>query len=478
MKDIKEAVKRKQERRTKIIQFGEGNFLRGFVDEMIDIANEKGFFDAEVIIFKPRDGKPSEAFEKQDCFYTTLLRSGQEIRKRIISCVSAVKSCYSDYSYLMSLAGDETVKFIISNTTEAGIVYDPTDRYEYEPPKSFPGKITKFLFERFRIFNGNPEKGIILLPVELIDDNGGVLKDCVKKMAGNWKLDDKFLKWVDEACVFCSTLVDRIISGYPKNDAEKLWEEFGYKDELLVTGEAFGSWVIQPEKNISEDFPLDKVGLPVLFTKDVKPFKKRKVRLLNGAHTSMVLYAYLKGYDTVGEALSDPKTEAFIREFFEKEAKPTINLDKKELDGFADSVIERFKNPYIRHELSAIALNSVSKWKTRCLPTMLDLVKMNGTVPEKLAFSLAALLAYYRGSRDTNGKYCGKRIKSGITETYEIRDGEDVISAFEKASVLDISGYVPAILENDSLWGMNLTEIKGLLEIVTDKLNLILSELS
>ena len=466
MKDIKEIIKRKQGRGTKIIQFGEGNFLRGFVDEMVDIANERGCLDAEVIIFKPRSGKAAEAFKDQDCFYTTLLRSGQEIRKRVISCVSAVKSCYDDYSYLMSLAGDETVRFIVSNTTEAGIVYDPQDSFTAEPPVSFPGKITKFLFERYRVFNGDKTKGIILLPVELIDDNGGVLKSCIKKLAEDWKLEEGFLKWVDEACIFCSTLVDRIISGYPKDEAAKICEELGYEDQLIVTGEAFGSWVIQPERSIAKEFPLDKAGLPVLFTEDVKPFKKRKVRLLNGAHTSMVLYAYLKGYNTVGEALSDKNIEAFIREFFEKEAKPTIKLDKKELDGFADSVIERFKNPYIRHELSAIALNSVSKWKTRCLPTLLDNVEMNGTVPKRLAFSLAALLAYYRGEKDADGKYCGYRIVSGEKEKYEIRDGADVTDVFEKASKLTVPTYVDTLMGNTGFWGMDLNTIEGLNGIV------------
>ena len=259
----------------KVVQFGEGNFLRGFADHMIDIANEQGKFDGSIVLVKPRNTGNLDQFHKQDCQYTVSLRGRVDgepkVLNRIITSVSDAVSPYTEHEKYMQLAEIDTLRFIISNTTEAGIVFDETDQFELNPPNSFPGKLTKFLFHRFETFHGADDKGVIVLPAELIDDNGKVLKECVLKLAELWNLDDTFKDWINAACIFTSTLVDRIITGYPKAEEEQEWEQLGYEDRLLVTGEPFALWVIESEKDISKEFPLPEAGLPVIFTDNQKP---------------------------------------------------------------------------------------------------------------------------------------------------------------------------------------------------------------
>lgn len=452
----------------KILQFGEGNFLRGFVDEMVDTVVDKGLMNAEVIIVKPRSGAVNPAFKDQDCYYTTSLRGKNGVVEKIIKCVSNIYSCYDDYDSFMKIAIDPSLRFIVSNTTEAGIVFDETDRFMDEPPASFPGKLAKFLYYRFKAFEGDRSAGVIILPVELIDDNGPALKECIKKLSDLWGLDNGFISWLDEACIFCSTLVDRIISGYPTEEAQNLWDDWGYKDELIVTGETFGLWVIESDKDVSDEFPLDKAGLPVIYTDDIKPYKTRKVRILNGSHTAFSLAAYLMGCDTVIEAISDKVIKAFVKEFLKNEVIPTIDMDKESLEKFSEAVLDRFANPYIRHELSSIALNSVSKWKTRCLCTMMDYIDIFGRLPDHLIFSLAVLLVYYRGKRDDDGIFKGNTICDGYSVTYEIKDDEKVIDIFENAASMELNKYVHTILKNEYLWGFSLLAIDGLENAVID----------
>ena len=278
MEYLSAAKTEKKERPVKVLQFGEGNFLRGFVDYMIDIANEKGNFDGDIVLIKPIEFGSLERFGKQDCLYTVSLRGivdgKAEVRNRIVSSVADVADAYTEYEKYSAYAKLDTLRYIVSNTTEAGIVYDENDRFECNPPRTYPGKLTKFLYERFTYFNGATDKGLVMLPVELIDDNGIHLKECVLKQIENWDLGADFKNWVEEACIFCSTLVDRIITGYPKDEDEKLWEEWGYKDELIVTGEPFALWVIECPKDISKEFPLDAAGLPVIYTDNQKPYKQ------------------------------------------------------------------------------------------------------------------------------------------------------------------------------------------------------------
>jgi tagaturonate reductase len=346
----------------------------------------------------------------------------------------------------------------VSNTTEAGIVYDETDKFESEPPKTYPGKLCKFLYTRYKHFNGALDKGLVMLPVELIDDNGLHLKECVVKFAKLWNLEDGFLKWLDDACVFTQTLVDRIVTGYPRDDAEELWKEFGYRDNIVVTAEPFGLWVIESSKDISKEFPLPDAGLPVIFTEDHHPYKQRKVRILNGAHTSFVLAAYLSGYDYVRESLEDELIGNFMHQTIYDEVIPTLDLPKEDLLNFAQAVDGRFKNPYIKHALLSISLNSVSKWRARCMPSLLGYVDRKGELPKHLTFSIAALMAFYTGSEIRDKVLIGHR----DGQEYEIHDDAAALEFFAANSSKASSEFVHAYLSNVDFHGQDLTLISGL----------------
>lgn len=450
----------------RFLQFGEGNFLRAFVDWMIDILNEKMDYCAGIAIVKPIAQGSLENFHKQDNLYTVSLRgnvNGKATKdNRVVRSVMDVLDCYSEYERYAAYAKCETLQFIVSNTTEAGIVYDPADRLSYNPPHSYPGKLTKFLYERAEYFSYAVDKGVILLPVELIDDNGIELKKCVLKLAEEWNLGERFINWLDEACIFTSTLVDRIVTGYPKDQAQQIWEELGYEDVLLDTAEPFALWVIESPKDISQQLPFAKSGLPVIFTDNQKPYKQRKVRILNGAHTSFVLAAYLSGHNIVREAMQDPCFLTFMQDTLYQEVIPTLPLPRDDLLAFAQSVAYRFNNPYVDHQLLSISLNSVSKWKARCLPSLEAYIEKTGKLPIHLAFSLAALIAFYQGKKIENGVLLGKRGE----ETYRILDEENVLTFFA-AHPMDAK----AVLSNEEFWGRDLTQIDGLLSFVSQALS-------
>lgn len=459
------------DRPVKVLQFGEGNFLRGFVDYMIDIANQKGCFDGSIVIVKPIQGGSLASFYKQDCQYTVFLRGvadgEEEIVQRIVTSVSDAVDAYQNYGKYSNYAKLDSLRFIVSNTTEAGIFYDDSDLLSLTPPQSYPGKLTKFLFERYVHFNADLNKGLIILPVELIDDNGIRLLECVKRLASKWELDKGFIEWLDTACVFCSTLVDRIITGYPREDAESLWKSFGYEDRLIVAGEPFALWVIESPKDISLDLPLDKAGLPVLFTDNQAPYRQRKVRILNGAHTSFAMAAYLSGYDYVLEAMQDDLFLTFIRGLIYEEVIPTLDLPKEQLGEFAEAVFDRFNNPNIKHSLLSISLNSISKWKARCMPSLLSSVKNSGKLPVRLAFSLASLMAFYSGGKIEDGSLIGSR--NGLE--YRIKDDMDVLQFFAGNSAKDTAAFVHSFLSNVSFWGQDLSVLPGADKIITTYLD-------
>lgn len=451
----------KVERPVRVLQFGEGNFLRAFVDYMIDIANEQGKFDGDIVLVKPIEFGSLDRFHAQECQYTVQLRGivdGEPKRiNRIVTSVSDAVDAYGEYQRYADYAKLDTLRFIVSNTTEAGIVYDDTDRLEMEPPKSYPGKLTKFLYERYKHFNGAEDKGLVMLPVELIDDNGIHLKECVLKLAKLWELEDGFTEWLEKACVFTSTLVDRIVTGYPKDEAEELCKEFGYQDNLIVTGEPFALWVIESAKDISKEFPLPDAGLPVIFTDNQKPYKQRKVRILNGAHTSFVLASYLCGNDIVLESMQDELIFNFMKETIFDEVIPTLTLPKQDLADFANAVITRFNNPYVKHALLSISLNSVSKWRARCMPSFLEYIEKEGKLPTHLTFSLAALMAFYTGTEIRDKALIGHR--NG--EEYQILDDAYVLEFFAENSSKDAAEYTHAVLSNESFWGQDLTKHAG-----------------
>ena len=451
----------KVERPVRVLQFGEGNFLRAFVDYMIDIANEQGKFDGDIVLVKPIEFGSLDRFHAQECQYTVQLRGivdGEPKRiNRIVTSVSDAVDAYGEYQRYADYAKLDTLRFIVSNTTEAGIVYDDTDRLEMEPPKSYPGKLTKFLYERYKHFNGAEDKGLVMLPVELIDDNGIHLKECVLKLAKLWELEDGFTEWLEKACVFTSTLVDRIVTGYPKDEAEELCKEFGYQDNLIVTGEPFALWVIESAKDISKEFPLPDAGLPVIFTDNQKPYKQRKVRILNGAHTSFVLASYLCGNDIVLESMQDELIFNFMKETIFDEVIPTLTLPKQDLADFANAVITRFNNPYVKHALLSISLNSVSKWRARCMPSFLEYIEKEGKLPTHLTFSLAALMAFYTGTDIRDKALIGHR----DGEEYQILDDAYVLEFFAENSSKDAAEYTHAVLSNESFWGQDLTKLAG-----------------
>ena len=461
----------KVERPIKVLQFGEGNFLRAFVDYMIDIANETGDFNGDIVLVKPIEFGTLDLFHKQECQYTVQLRGivdGEAKRiNRVVTSVTDVVDAYGEYEKYAAFAKLDTLRFIVSNTTEAGIVYDDTDRFELNPPKTYPGKLIKFLFERYTYFEGALDKGLVILPVELIDDNGIHLKQCVLKLAALWNLGEAFIAWINEACIFTSTLVDRIVTGYPRDEAAALCEEFGYQDNLIVTGEPFALWVIESDKDISAEFPLPQAGLPVIFTDNQKPYKQRKVRILNGAHTSFVLASYLAGNDIVLESMEDELVFNFMKATIFDEVIPTLTLPKEDLVDFANAVITRFNNPYVKHALLSISLNSVSKWRARCMPSFLGYIENEGKLPTHLTFSLAALMAFYTGTEIRDKALIGHRDGA----EYNILDDAAVLEFFAANSSKDAAEFAHATLSNVDFWGQDLSELAGVEEAVVTYLS-------
>lgn len=455
----------------RVIQFGEGNFLRAFADYFIDILNEKTSFNSKVVLVQPVGKHNNTApYREQDGLYTLYLRGfekGQKVNdKRVISCVSRCLNPYSDYDEILACAENPEMRYIICNTTEAGIVYDDSCKFEDAPPASYPAKLTQFLYRRFNSLGENSQ-GFVILPCELIDDNGKVLKECVLKYIEQWQLGDKFANWINEKNIFCSTLVDRIVTGYPKSEEDELNTKNGYEDKLIDTAEVFAFWAIEAPQSLKEELPFEKAGLPVIITDSCKPYKQRKVRILNGAHTSMVLGAFLAGKDIVRDCMDDEVICSFMKKAIYDEIIPTLTLPQNELFEFADSVVERFKNPFIDHKLLSISLNSVSKWKARVLPSLTDYIKINGKIPRCLASSLAFLIAFYRGYALTDdglsAKNCGRE--------YTVCDDRDVLEFFYSHKNDSVSQLCEAVMSKTDFWGYDLTKADGLKEIVTDILN-------
>ena len=390
-------------RKIKIMQFGEGNFLRAFVEWILQDLKLKGEIDASVVFVQPMPFGRVKELKDQDGLYTLRLEGidgGKKVKKsQIIDVIGDCLNPFTEYEKYLKYGESEDLQVIISNTTEAGIAVDSTDTDFSECPKSYPGKLLALLKRRYDHFKGDKNKGLCIIPCELIDDNGDELYRCLTELAHINKMDAAFIEWLQTANHFTSTLVDRIVPGYPRNEIEEIQKETGYLDNNVVKGEIFHLWVLKKEPKIQAVLPADKTGLNVIFADDIHPYKQRKVKILNGSHTAMVPVAYLAGIDTVGEAVSDPVIGKFVRDFIFEEVNPTIALPKDEMTAFANSVIERYQNPYIRHELMSIALNSTTKFKTRLLPTLTDYVKIKGELPKHLLFAFAALVEFHKGKR-------------------------------------------------------------------------------
>ena len=379
----------KTQRPERVIQFGEGGFLRGFVDWMLHKVNQKSDFNGSVVVVQPIEMGMCDMLSAQDCLYTHLIRGVEGVECDLIDVISRCVKPYEDFDAYLKLADNPDFRFIVSNTTESGIVFSDEDKITDAPPKTFPAKLTLLLKRRYEL----GLRGFIFLPCELIDRNGDNLKACVLKYADLWQLGEGFKRWVEEDNVFTNTLVDRINTGYPKGEELGL----GYEDNMVNTSEFFHLWVVETEHDLDSELPFSSADLNVIITRDkLEMYRTRKVRILNGAHTSLVPYALLSGFDTVKSCIDDEGMREHVRKCVFDEIIPTLDLPKEELESYATSVIERFSNPYIKHYLSSIALNSVSKFKVRVLPSILEYIKRFGKTPATLVFSLAKLIEFYK----------------------------------------------------------------------------------
>lgn len=415
----------KKIRPERVIQFGEGGFLRGFVDWMLQKMCDNGSFDGSVVVVQPIEQGMCDLLSSQNCLYTHVIRGVEGVDKTLVDVISRCVKPYDNFEEYLALADQPEMRFVVSNTTEAGIVYSDEDKITDAPPKTFPAKVTLLLKRRFE--KGLP--GFIFIPCELIDRNGDNLKKAVLSYADLWGLGNDFKAWVEKENIFCNTLVDRINTGYPKDEDMEL----GYEDKMVNTSEFFHLWVIETDYDLEKELPFSKAGLNVIITPDkLEMYRTRKVRILNGAHTSLVPYALLSGLDTVKSCIDDETMNAHLRKCVFDEIIPTLDLPADELKSYADSVLERFANPYIKHYLSSIALNSVSKFKVRVLPSILEYKKRFGKYPETLIFSFAKLIEFYR--------------------TDMTNDDPDVVKFMKNATVEEI-------LANTALWGEDLSDM-------------------
>jgi len=463
----------------RILQYGEGGFLRGFFDWMIQQLNTQGLFDGSVVVVQPLPTGLVPVLNEQDGLYTQVLRgiqNGKVVEEReLISSISRGIVPQTDFKAYLNCAHNPDLRFIVSNTTEAGIACSPDDRLEDQPPVSFPAKLTQFLLERYWSFDGAPDKGLVMLPCELIERNGTQLKRCVLETAAKWQTGSGFVGWLEKHNLFCNTLVDRIVTGYPRDEAAVIGAELGYEDKLLNTGEIFHSWVIEGPQSLAQELRFAEAGLAVTWTSDYKPYRDRKVRILNGAHTMTVLAAYLAGKDTVKSCMDDPVIAHYVAQGLADEIIPTLDLPRTDLESFAAAVSERFSNPYVKHALLSIALNSTSKFTARVLPSLKAYHQRRGAWPKRLTFSLAALLAFYRGTEIRDGALIGQR----GTDEYRIQDNRDVLEFFKtlwSAKELLPSELVRRALANTALWNEDLTAFPGLVEAVSAHLQNMMSK--
>ncbi|MGH4141019.1 tagaturonate reductase [Clostridium sp.] len=447
----------------RVLQFGEGNFLRAFVDWQIDKMNKKAGFNGSVVVVQPIEFGLVDKLNEQDGLYTLYLQGMNEGRAiaehSVINSISRGINPYTQNDEYLKIAENPELRFVFSNTTEAGIAYDESDKLEDKPQKSFPGKFTALLYHRFKFFNGEANKGLIIIPCELIDRNGDKLKEIILKFAKLWNLEAGFATWINEANTFCSTLVDRIVPGYPRDTISEITQELGYEDNLVNVGEHFHLFIIEGPKWIEKEFPASKAGLNVKFVEDMTPYRTRKVRILNGSHTSLVPVSYLYGLNTVAESVEHQVIGKFIKDTIYEEIIPTLDLPEEELSYYAKVVLERFMNPFVKHYLMSISLNSMSKYETRDLPSLLEFVKIKGELPKRLVFSLAALIEFYKGKRGE--------------ETIKLSDDTVVLELYKTlwdnydGSESALRNLVTKVLNYKKVWKMDLNEVQGLTDAVT-----------
>ncbi|MCG1021874.1 tagaturonate reductase [Sutcliffiella horikoshii] len=452
----------------KIIQFGEGNFLRGFIDWMVHEMNKQGVFNGKVVAIQPTPhGKVVPKLNAQDGLYTLTLRgvvNGEKVDKHeIISSISRGINPYSDWQKVLKVAESKEIEFVFSNTTEAGLTY-LEESYDGETsPLSFPGKLAAFLKHRYEVMGEVEGSGLTIIPCELVESNGDVLKSLVLRYAAEWGFSKKCVEWIEGQNRFCNTLVDRIVTGYPRDNADEFREKLGYEDVLMTVGEPYHLFAIEAGENIAARLPFTQAGLNVKWG-DVTPHRNMKVRLLNGPHTMMFAVCYLAGTDTVLEAMTDTDLREFVEKGLYQEILPFVQMEEGEKREFADSVVERFLNPFTKHYLHDIGMNAVYKFKSRLIPSLLDFVKDRNELPAAITYSLAALIFYYKPFRVEGDFLIGKR---GETE-YVIRDNQAVLSLFKTKwdqlleEEVELKEFISSILKNSNLWGMDLRKLPRL----------------
>lgn len=445
----------------KVVQFGEGNFLRAFVDHAFQKLNQEVNFNAGIAVVQPIDRGMVSHLNDQDGLYTLFLKGvskGKEIQeKELITNIVTGIDPYTNFNDYLALAKEDALEFIISNTTEAGIAYVTTDTPDMRPPSSFPAKLTVLLYERWKHFDGASDKGLTIIPCELINHNSDTLKQIIGTYIKEWNLEEGFKNWVSNDCSFHNTLVDRIVPGYPRDQIEEYNKQLDYEDNLIVSAEAFFLWVIEGDNRLEAKLPFHKTDLDVKVVDDMQPYRTRKVRILNGAHTAMVPFSILYGNETVKESVDESFTGKFIRSAVFDEIIPTLDMDQKELEQFAEDVFDRFRNPFIKHQLASIALNSISKFKVRVLPSLLEFISANNTLPKHLVFAFACLIRFYKGT--WHQKQLPVNDDAAITgEMAEIWKSDNYESIAEK------------VLSKESYWDQDLTQIKGLAEAIATAL--------
>jgi tagaturonate reductase len=462
----------------KVLQVGEGNFLRGFFDWMIHQLNLQELFQGSIAVTQPRPHGAAKLAELsgQDGLYYQMIRGIQDGKrideKQLISVFSRVIDPYSDWKSFLALAENPDLEIVVSNTTEAGLVYQKSDWNPDEPILSFPGKLTLFLYRRFQFFSGDPGKGLLLFPCELLEKNGDKLKHIVLTHADDWKLPDAFKQWIDEHNQFLNSLVDRIVTGYPEGEASELFGEWQVEDRLLNAAEPYYLWAIEGNAELDRRLPFREAGLNVHWVDDLRPFQLRKVRILNGTHTLLTSIGLLRGLNEVREAVEHPEFGPLIRRAVMEEIVPAVPLDTEEMLKYAEDVLERFQNPFIKHRLSDIAMNSFSKFKVRLLPTLAAYIDQTGELPSLITESLASLIALYQVKK-VDGNYLGRQLSG---ETIPLKDDAALLDQlagwWEQVAqgAISLDQLVIEVLGSQQLWGRNLNDFPELAERISTKL--------
>lgn len=464
MKPLNKKTAKKTNRPERIIQFGEGNFLRAFADWIIHKMNEETDFNSSVVVVQPIEKGMIDLLNKQDNLYHVNLQGidkGENVNSlTLIDVISRSLTPYEDFDAFIKLAEQPEMRFVISNTTEAGIAFDPNCKLDDKPASSYPGKLTQLLYHRYKTFNGDKSKGLIIFPCELIFLNGHKLKEVIYQYIDRWNLGDSFKTWFDEACGVYATLVDRIVPGFPRNEIDKIKERLQYDDNLVVQAEIFHLWVIEAPQKVAEEFPADKAGLNVLFVSSEEPYHERKVTLLNGPHTVLSPVAYLSGINIVRDACEHPVVGKYIKKVMFDELMETLNLPKDELEKFANDVLDRFNNPFVDHEVTSIMLNAFPKYATRDLPGLKIFLARKGKLPVGLVLGLAAIITYYKGGKREDG------IEIKPNDSVEIMDLLKNLWATK-----DTQKIAEGVLGAEFIWEEDLNKIEGLTDLVKKFLN-------